>query len=1645
MKELSYLDPILVNLWRDCYKSKNHHEKTIVLKGNEVEIDLSSFRYINFPSLLSLCSLIEYCIDQLNIKVIIIFPELNEELKKIKNLISKLENLDDKKLSKELIANSIYISIAQFRDSARVFNFLSFLYNIGFIELWDFYKNDNKIELRFFPRDDAKLFFKYKGISNIHQDTQSESFRRYTKIHRIREAAKSNETIKDIVKEMEERLPSDHKNSSLFQDNEFENVFLTHLTDNVENHAKSDGFVIARSFSHDDLIEHIELENILEDCSEILRSTCKEKGFFQIIISDCGEGICETLRSAYEAVLSKILETHKRLKYNDEEIIQFALDEFGSRYLSNNDEFVSLIDQHSLNQLYQYTRKYSGLLNILTHEISLIFDTSKNIKRGTHGFGFAGVRKRVKCFHGGVLINVILPHDVKSPQNYPKARKVKWPEGIPLQNQNPSFVYLGSDLGAKPSLFEIRFKANEIAKEAIAKKYDKIAFDFTGTSSWDSNRFLEFLISIKNIISSFDCWGINVPYTIINTLKNRWSDNNPYPIPEEERLLALPCLCDNEEFYLLAKDTMALSDSLLMLFNKEKISDDFILPQYTLSEILDHINSNMKSNFTDNELYNILAHHTNLFEKNKLYWNATIDIYSMYQSSKNLMKDNFLRLLKTTNSIYKGIDKETEQKFIFQLPSTLKYFDEFIWTYKLLQNGEYTDQIATRLKNILNKNLAELLNINLENQFGAIITLTAPARILAEAISRLYKKNPSVIDFGTISELDIINIRNTFSKIDNKSCIIITDVLNTKTLLHDLIQILEESNINVLAVASIINFVDPGNEGWVEDIEYFNYNKEEEDDKLNKDFYPTAILYNYPKPTEIEVEDFSKYKVFWIEPYSLNPFPREFLESQSYTWDKEERNRNIPQKICSFDKKGYILYGHFKDGHHHNRILIHSQNALQDSEITEDVSDDIIEIIKDKPPSVIIIPLHSNIHFFIPYLKSKLRDNSIGLPIICSIPIDLKGRGPYYLIPEEAQNILRHVKSKRIMFLDDGILTGRTLETFIRAIILFVERNDIKLQHIYSYCIVNRVGRAATTKWRKLSQIKVITKNSNTFFIPFSFNDFIRFECPVYSANDCPLCKSKDRIEEYTKYKFKDKSIEWVNEEIDFLTPVTLGTDAYRKAKGELINNNNELINKNNFLLIDIPLEKSNNEITIKSIEGILWWFWEKSYRGTPGKYLLETFYDWINNESSLTREAKKKLLSEVILWSLDNLSDIRKMGFDSKVGIRKSHLPEILKKLIYDFLKIGGTTTPRILEKLAHVLSNNPSINKSKFGDIYDIFNMILESIRIQDDFEIIDSILLGTYLFIARIDINGLLKTNYEKLLSLVKEFNTTDLEKRGYYKAIRECLSCQVSDDEYLYSLLLLCEERYRPSQHKLLLSTETSKLTNPSKPINQFSYLPDSALRLASACSIFFNQNIFDDHKLTHDVAQISNLAKKISLYFRDKPETKDRFKLLEWVTYFNNLICDKSIIGSMIDLFNPCINEVLFELKNDYIDEINNNIIGLPDLGYLNISIIGEKGRLKDTLRNHIWSVLNQHKKPNHKIKIIINDTETEDYVILYIYNSYYNVDEALNLMKKGDSTRIEKMDWLKYKAMIEYPTNSNLPKYLSMMKLQFLKGYKIRN
>jgi len=667
--------------------------------------------------------------------------------------------------------------------------------------------------------------------------------------------------------------------------------------------------------------------------------------------------------------------------------------------------------------------------------------------------------------------------------------------------------------------------------------------------------------------------------------------------------------------------------------------------------------------------------------------------------------------------------------------------------------------------------------------------------------------------------------------------------------------------------------------------------------------------------------------MYWIEPYSLKPYPKETLTETWYKWDRVERLRTIPQRIIEFDKHNCIIYGHFKDRSHHNRVMIHMRRALRDEGISLKICEDIWNTIKKHLPAMVVVPLHSNIHILVPRLKRFLREKGHSVPITCSIPVDSLSRSATYILPANAVEVLDKSKKKTVMFLDDGVLSGRTLDAFLRSLHDFVVRKETDLECVIVYCIINRLGRAGATKWR---QIVSLFKSSTKFI----FNDYIRFECPVYSESDCPVCR---RISRYRLYlnDLSDwtKGIrDWALAEITKVQAVILNTREYDEipVKALDLGAMKELLRIDGFPMtprgrMADPKERARvTRETVGTDQGALWWFWEKGFRGTPASYHIEEWCRKLFSDKKLGLVDRNRIAYEIFMWSFDHIDEVRSLSTWREFIPMSYELPKYFKSSMSKYIVTGDENIPALVE-----YGTNCLCDKNNFGlykeNIIDIFEMLVEGLPSQKEISNALNLLRAAELMIYVLRYHERLEETYETINDMLLTYIGKYPEMTGYYENIAEYVSRQRDGDSFIYSLKMLCQEKYK-RRHGTILTIKDAVFLKRKWKKEYFGYLIDSLPRIESALHVVFSTKLSMHYPVKKEVDLLSryvNRCKDIVLNMKDTQKSLD---LRHWLAQIKAMIIrDNTYIGQGIDYYNPCLNNIIKDIGEKF-SEFNGNVI-----------------------------------------------------------------------------------------------------------------------
>ena len=460
----------------------------------------------------------------------------------------------------------------------------------------------------------------------------------------------------------------------------------------------------------------------------------------------------------------------------------------------------------------------------------------------------------------------------------------------------------------------------------------------------------------------------------------------------------------------------------------------------------------------------------------------------------------------------------------------------------------------------------------------------------------------------------------------------------------------------------------------------------------------------------------------------------------------------------------------------------------------------------------------------------------------------------------------------------------------------------------------------------------------------------------------------------------------------------------------------------------------------LSTCEGVLWWFWEKSYRGSPPQLLLRQLKEWIESIDVEDDKLKERILTEVILWSFDNLPSLRTKSVWRGTTYKNEPIPQIIHNMVRLLFEVGCRNIPRVLEKSAFVLTKKKDDSLSLEG-LFGIIESALKHIRPETPGDVVLSIMYGLYLIIIRARRSGHLHKIENKFKPQIERLAFSGERWQGYFKNLYFFIFSESSDNEFITALRRLCQERYRP-KHSAILNEETLEYLHADDATERYGYLYDTLSMVNKSLSIVFKLNSETDYQLSQDIKIIRLFSQDVYELLGHGIQEDEKDKFLSLLQQIHYRLCDDYRLGGCIDYHNPLVVDIMNELKiYDKSEPDRKEGIGRV-ICKLNIdsntSIFGDSSLLKDTIRNHTYDVIEKHGRDDSIIKVFV--TETNNRIIFNINNNIMDKAAATKLIVKGHTFNMENNLWTTYNGRIKLPQDTNRKGYKSELILDFEKG-----
>ena len=281
--------------------------------------------------------------------------------------------------------------------------------------------------------------------------------------------------------------------------------------------------------------------------------------------------------------------------------------------------------------------------------------------------------------------------------------------------------------------------------------------------------------------------------------------------------------------------------------------------------------------------------------------------------------------------------------------------------------------------------------------------------------------------------------------------------------------------------------------------------------------------------------------------------------------------------------------------------------------------------------------------------------------------------------------------------------------------------------------------------------------------------------------------------------------------------------------------------------------------------------------------------------------------------------------------------------------------------------------------------------------------------------------------------------------YFETLLQFLEAENTNDEFRYSLRLLCQERYK-KRHPYVFDARYKEIDLSNNIKEKLGHLIDALPKMSNAVEIVLradrklNDNLEEEIKIFQD--SIKSVIKML------KSDQSDKFKVritekLDMAEYY--LKGDKTEIGRVIDFYHPNVYQEMKKL----IDEENGSsgrIEYIKHIHFLdetdqNLCIIGDKRLLRETLKNNSIDILRQWYDEGEKNIGILVSSDAR-YCSIKIYYSSIDPDVGQQNIRGGTSFAMCNYLWERYDGKLIHHEISDREQYKSFVRIKAQKGFK---
>lgn len=972
------------------------------------------------------------------------------------------------------------------------------------------------------------------------------------------------------------------ESSPLFESEELWRVMCHELAVNIVDHSSATGFLSVRVVEHPldsaGMLRpwcHTSFGSLPKALQPVMRN-----GFIEVCVSDAGTGIVATLEPAYRHRFNLSPEQ----PVTPGEVLEFAFDEFGTRK-TDADSWAT--DVHALARVLHMVERYGGVLKVSSGGLSVKYEgLGEPFGRLPNHHGYRSTATTAWYEHiPGTHIQLLLPLHPRQAHDHSATRRPVLQRPLPNRffaqpnkpkgHLVPLTTYFGRRDEAAGAEERLSFftTCERLTRELMQRpRSEPVVFDF-GDLAWNEAQAETFLVKLQNVLQYRPALLIEIDPKLargITALEQQQrplhGDGNSVFLESYSRI-GMPVLgldSDGRPFIFGLRDAACEAALERLIYGPASIRD---LTSGGVSE---------------SKLRRVLSSASPLFEPaDRNRWRCAWNEEALAVEAARSIERHF-EAVATANQAWRGkavMDQARDADVThsvspkYHLPWINEWRSDFLDMSRILARGRHADEIAQRLVYRLEHGLTRLGRSM--GDVDALACTSAPALLLASALHRWWRqpRRPAVVDLGYYVLSN--RLEDIPAVTAGGGALIIEDLIDSGDSSKRLVATLQKQNTSVLAILGFARFNSRLTAARATSIDFGWTTSDEMVGSV-----PTHVMLEIPRPPSCEAlsSDEDDRYAFVIERRSLRPvrYPtlrREFAPGRD--GDLERRNRYM--ELLDQSREGCLVAaGHYVYGPRHYAVAVDIRSALA-SEVGDRIAPWIADVCEglsqrasapwetaraqqfDGDVSVVLMPLHSQIHYLWPRVEHLLSLRNRRQPMWLLDATIFTGRGPEYLIPSQLQHQLQSALQSasggglRILVIDDAAASGRTAETVLATILrlsnLVKTRSRSKhspVQWIRYFVVLNQMDYPQNLLWSTLDRV-------GDDSIPFMFNSFAPFMgMAVYDAGTCPSCQTVTRLrrlERSAASNLADDAQHWIARTLKTLEPRAIDAPGFRPPR----------------------------------------------------------------------------------------------------------------------------------------------------------------------------------------------------------------------------------------------------------------------------------------------------------------------------------------------------------------------------------------------------------------------------------------------------------------------------------------------------------------